>query len=73
MDDDGTIPHLQCDVELQFSGPTSSTLNKWAAETLRRLADMVEKDVFDSGHHPVKDSVGKQVGTIYIDHSAEIT
>ena len=70
MDDDVT-PHLQCDVELEFVGPNEATLNKWAAETLRKLAERIEKGEFDSGHHPVTDGVGKPVGTIYVDYSGE--
>lgn len=73
MDTDDGTPFLQCDIELSFNGPTPATLNLWAAQTLRRLADMIEKDEFDTGHHVVKDSVGKPVGTIYLDHFAELT
>ena len=68
MDDDVT-PHLTCDIELELEGPSTAVLNKWCAEALRRLADRIEKDVFEDGHHPVKDSVGKQIGTIYVDYS----
>ncbi len=74
MDEDESevIPHLKCDVELEFTGPNFATLNGWAADTLRKLADRIEKDEFDSGHHPVKDNVGKPVGTIYVDYSGEL-
>ena len=73
MDDAGhLISHLKCDVELNFTGPNDATLNKWAADVLRDLADRIEKDEFDSGFHPVKDKVGKPVGEIYLDHSGEI-
>ena len=41
-DDDDVIPHLQCDVELEFTGPNDATINKWVAEALRRLADSIE-------------------------------
>lgn len=71
-EDDEIIPHLKCDVELEFSWPTSATINRWAADVLRKLADRIEKDEFDSGHHPVKDNVGKAVGTIYLDHYGEL-
>ena len=37
--DDGVIPHLKCDVEMEFEGPNDATMNKWAADVLRRLAD----------------------------------
>lgn len=67
MDDDVT-PHLKCDVELDVSGPNYATINKWIAGTLRKLADQIEKDELDSGFHDAMDSVGKKVGTIYLDH-----
>ena len=71
MDDDDVILHLKCDVELDFSGPNDATLNKWAADALRKLADRIEKDEFQDGHHPVKDNVGKPIGTIYVDYYGE--
>ena len=37
--DDGAIPHLKCDVEMEFEGPNDATMNKWAADVLRRLAE----------------------------------
>ncbi len=70
--DDELIPHLKCDVELEFTGPNVATLNKWVADVLRKLADSIEKDEFQDGHHPVKDNVGKPVGTIYVDYSGEL-
>jgi hypothetical protein len=73
MDDDDVIPHLKCDVEMEFSGPNDATLNKWAADVLRRLADSIEKDEFIDGHHPLKDNVGKTVGSVYIAYDGEAT
>ena len=70
--DDGVIPELQCDVELKLIGPNTATLNKWAADALRKLADRLERNEFDSGHHPVKDNVGKPLGSIYVDYSGEL-
>ena len=72
MDDDDVIPHLKCDIELDFPGPNDATLNKWAADALRKLADRIEKDEFQDGHHPVMDNVGKQIGTIYVDYYGEL-
>ncbi len=72
MDDDDVIPHLKCDVELDLTGPNSATLNKWAADALRKLADRIERDEFETGHHPVEDNVGKPIGTIYLDHYGEL-
>jgi hypothetical protein len=70
-DDDDIIPHLQCDIELDLSGPSHATVNKWTADVLRKLADRIERDELETGHHPVKDNVGKPVGTIYLDHYGE--
>lgn len=67
--DDGITPMLKLDLELEFEGPNDATLNKCAADTLRLLADRIEKDEFDSGHYPVQDKVGKAVGEVYIDYS----
>ena len=67
MDDDVT-PHLKCDIELDVLGPNDATINKWTADALRRLADQIEKDELDSGFRDVMDSVGKKIGTIYLDH-----
>jgi hypothetical protein len=64
--DDDVTPCLQCDVKLEFTGPNDATLNKWAADVLRRLADSIEKNEFEDGHHYLKDSVGKKVGEVYI-------
>ena len=72
MDEDEIIPHLKCDVELEFTGPNWATLNKWAADALRKLADRIEKDEFESGFHPVKDNSGKPVGEIYVDYTGEL-
>jgi hypothetical protein len=72
-DDDDVIPYLKCDVEMNLSGPNHATLNKWAADALRRLADSLEKDELEDGHHDLKDNVGKTIGTFYIDYYAELT
>ncbi|WP_420418335.1 hypothetical protein [Pacificispira sp.] len=66
--DDGMTPGLQCDIELTVSGPNEATIYKWTAEALRRLADQIERDELESGHHDVADRVGKKIGTIYLDH-----
>ena len=67
--DDNLTQYLKCDVELNFSGPSEAVLNKWAADVLRALAERVERGEFGDGFHDVKDKVGKQVGTIYLDFS----
>jgi hypothetical protein len=71
MDPDDVIPHLKCDVEMEFTGPNDATLNKWAADVLRKLADRIENDELTDGHHPLQDSVGKIVGEVYIAYDGE--
>jgi hypothetical protein len=73
MDDDDLILKLSCDVELEFEGPNDATLNKWAADALRRLADRIEKDNLEDGLYPVKDNVGKTVGEVSIHRFGELT
>jgi hypothetical protein len=73
MDDDDVIPYLKCDVEMEFTGPNDATLNKWAADVLRRLANSLENDEFkEDGFYDLKDGVGKIVGKVYIDYSGEL-
>jgi len=64
----GVTAGLQCDIELNLSGPNSATINKWVADALRRLADRIERDELDTGFHDVPDNVGKKIGEIYLDH-----
>jgi hypothetical protein len=71
MEDDDVIPSLQCDVEMELTGPNVATLNKWAADALRRLADLIESDSLETGHHDLKDNVGKTIGTVYLDYFGE--
>jgi hypothetical protein len=68
-DDDILGPRLKCDVELEFSAPNDATLNKWAADALRRVADRLERDEFEDGFSDVTDRVGKKIGTVYVDYS----
>ena len=44
MDDDDVTPRLQCDIELNLSGPTHTTVNKWTADALRKLAEEVREE-----------------------------
>lgn len=64
-------PRLQCDVELEFAGPNVESLQKWAANALRDLADRLERGEFEDGFTDVPDRVGKKIGTIYVDYSEE--
>jgi hypothetical protein len=69
--DSVVTPHLTCHIELELEGPTTKTLNTWCADALRKLADRIENDGFDDGHHAVKNNIGMQIGTIYVDYSGE--
>jgi hypothetical protein len=71
-EDDDVIPYLKCDVEMELTGPNDATLNKWAADALRRLADLIESGSLETGHHDLKDNVGKTIGTVYLDHYGEV-
>jgi hypothetical protein len=51
-EDDDVILQLQCDVEMRFEGPNDTTLNKWAADALRRLADSIERDELENRLSP---------------------
>ncbi|MBL8597832.1 MAG: hypothetical protein JNL14_08860 [Devosia sp.] len=66
-------PRLKCDVELELSGPNVESLNKWAADALRRLAERLELGDFEDRFTDATDRTGKKVGTIYVDYSDEVT
>lgn len=66
QEDDGN-PGLVCHVELDVKGPTDATIKKWTADILRKLADRIETEEFEDGHHPVLDNSGKEVGELYLD------
>tara|TARA_R110002110_G_scaffold376568_2_gene586693 strand:+ start:202218 stop:202469 length:252 start_codon:yes stop_codon:yes gene_type:complete len=69
--DDEVIHNLTCDVELSLAGPTAATVDKRTADVLRKLADRIEKNEIEDGHHQVEDSTGKPAGTVYVDCSVE--
>lgn len=71
MGDDIT-PWIECDIELNFTGPNDATLRKWTADILRRLADRIDMNEFEDGHYPVTDNSGKKVGEIYFDFSGQL-
>ncbi len=70
--DDEVMPELTCDIELRLQGPTTKVLSAWCAAALRKLADRIEIEGFEDGHHPVKNNIGMEIGTIYIDYSGVI-
>lgn len=69
MDDDLTT-HLKCDVELNLTGADIATVNKRAAQELRRLADRIENDELGDGFHPMVKKVGEAMGEVYLDYSS---
>ena len=62
-------PHLKCDVELELTGPNGRTLDNWAADALRAVAERLERGEYEDGFTDVKDSSGKKIGTIYVNYS----
>lgn len=68
MSEHDVSPNLKCDVAMEFSGPNDATLNKWAADVLRRLADSFDRNGLEDGYHDLRDNVGKPIGTVYIDY-----
>lgn len=66
---DEMTPRLQCDVELELPGPNVRTIEKWAADALRAVADRLERGEYEDGHSDVTDAAGKKIGTVYIDYS----
>lgn len=59
--------YTQCDVKLNVSGPSQKTVTNWTAAALHRIADQLERDEFEGGHHEVGDNSGRPIGTVYFD------
>lgn len=66
---DDMISHLKCDVELNITAWEDATLNKRAADALRKAAYMVESGDLETGFIDLRDDAGKKVGSIYVDYS----
>ncbi len=60
---------MKCDIELELTGPNLGTMDKWAADALRKVADRLERGEYEDGFSDVTDNVGKKIGTIYVDYS----
>jgi hypothetical protein len=60
---------IQCDIELNVSGPSQKTVAHWTAAALRLIADKLERNEFQDGHHEVHDNSGRPIGTVYFDFS----
>lgn len=61
--------YIQCDVELNVSGPSQKTVAIWTAAALRRVADRLEQGSYDDDHHDVADNSGRPIGSVYLDFS----
>lgn len=61
--------HITCDVELDTSGPNIKTVAKWTADALRKIADAIEADSYEDGHHEVTDGSGRPIGSVSFDFS----
>lgn len=69
--DPGVTTCIQCDVELEAKGPTDKAAVSLITHALRELADQVEADRYEDGHHELKSKLGERVGTVYFDFSEE--
>lgn len=64
---DDLTQFIQCDVELEVSGPSPQAVVSWTAAALRRIADRLEQGEFGDGHHEVGDNLGRPIGSVYFD------
>ncbi len=64
--------YVQCDVELNVSGPTERVTVTWTANALRTIADQLERGSYGDGHHDVSDGSGKRIGSVYFDFSESV-
>ena len=63
-DDPAMEDRLQCDIEIDCAN------GKAVAWVLRDLANKIEQESLDSGHHDVKVPNGEKVGEVYLDYYA---
>lgn len=70
MAEEGEVTtYVQCDIELNVSGPSDKTAITWTAQALRKIADRLENDGYEDGHHEVADNSGRPIGSVYFDFS----
>ncbi len=60
---------VQCDVELRVPGPNEKTARQWTVNALRAIADKLERDEYEDGHHAIKDNSSRPIGSVYFDFS----
>ncbi|WP_131726419.1 hypothetical protein [Cognatishimia activa] len=61
--------YIHRDIEIECAGPAQRVLSGWTARALRQIADKLERDEFQDGHHDVTDRHGKKLGSVYFDFS----
>lgn len=70
--DPGVTSCIQCDVELEAKAPTDKAAVGLITQALRKLAEQVEADQYEDGHHELRTKLGERIGTVYFDFSDEI-
>lgn len=65
--DPGATSCIKCDIELDVRGPTDRVANDRTSQALRSLADQIEADQCEDGHHDIKNNLGEPIGTVYFD------
>ena len=57
--------------ELNVKAPTDRVATDRTAFALRSVADRLEADQWQDGHHELKNQIGEIIGTVYFDFSEE--
>ena len=66
MSDEGELTnYVECDVELNVSAPSEKTAVAWTVQALRKIADRLEENGYEDGHHDVADNSDRPIGTVY--------
>lgn len=65
--DPGATSCIKCDIELDVKGPTDRVATDRTTQALRSLADQIEADKCEDGHHDIKNNFGEPIGTVYFD------
>ncbi|MEW2915301.1 hypothetical protein [Leisingera sp. JC11] len=60
---------IQCDIEIEGSGPTQKVVAGWVANALRGIAEKLERGEYEDGHHDLELRSGKKLGSVYFDFS----
>lgn len=63
----GRTSSIKCDIELDVTGPTDKIAADWTTQALRKLADQIDADQCEDGHHDIKNNLAEKIGTVYFD------